>query len=394
MDQQDYSTFLAWLITLPDPRKRRGRRYTWPFLLTVICLALVSGHKTPWAIAQWIRLNSAQILTLLKPDYPHLPSPSTIYRVLERMDVEQLERRVTAYGETIVGHLRALKEEEPETNLYGVAVDGKELRGAARHGPKVHLVSLVEHDSGIVIGQERVGDRDYEPLALQELIEGRDLSRMVITMDAMYTHANVVQQIMDRGAHYLTVVKGNQRTLREDLELLFAQEPLVGEERWEYARGNKGHGRQEFRRIHCSALLNDYLGWPGVSQVVQRICTRIHSRTGAIVRQESYAITSLSHAQASPKVLEKLWRKHWTIENRVHYVRDETLGEDRGQAAKGNTPQVLAALRNALLTAMRAQGWESIAQGVRYCCSDVARSLALLTALPHTLSMQDTSTFS
>jgi len=73
---------------------------------------------------------------------------------------------------------------------------------------------------------------------------------------------------------------------------------------------------------------------------------------------------------------------HRTVENPVHYVRDETLGEDHGQAAKGDTAQALAALRNGLLTALRVRGWASIAQALRYCASSIQRSLRIIGAAP------------
>jgi hypothetical protein len=96
----------------------------------------------------------------------------------------------------------------------------------------------------------------------------------------------------------------------------------------------------------------------------------------------SYAITDLRREQVSLAQLEALWRNHWTIENPVHYVRDETLGEDCGQAVQGQTAQALAALRNALLAVFRTQGWSSIAQALRYHASSIPRALRLIGALP------------
>jgi len=85
--------------------------------------------------------------------------------------------------------------------------------------------------------------------------------------------------------------------------------------------------------------------------------------------------TEKSCLKLHPNQLESLWRNHWTIENPLHYVRNETLGEDRGQAWKGHTAQTLAALRNGLLTGLQHQGWTSIAQALRYHASSIQRSL-------------------
>jgi predicted transposase YbfD/YdcC len=295
-----------------------------------------------------------------------------LYRALRGVDIEALDKDIGAYGESIARWLA----QDPDAHWQGVAVDGKEIRGAAKHGPKVHLVSLVTHRSGVTLAQRRVAEKAYEPDALCEMLEGQDLTGMVITMDALYTHAEIAQKILDRGGHYFMVVKANQPELCDDIAYLFSQTPGPGEARWECTTRDKGHGRLETRYVVSSEELNNYLHWPRVGQVLQRTCTRI--RPGQEETQNTcWVITSLTHAQASVEELGQLWQLHWTIENRVHYVRDETLGEDRGQIAKGNAPHALASLRNAILSALRARGWASIAQALRFYAANPDASLQL-----------------
>ena len=126
------------------------------------------------------------------------------------------------------------------------------------------------------------------------------------------------------------------------------------------------HGRYETRTLTTSSQLREYLHWPGVEQVARRVCTRQRSQ-GAVARSETtYAITSLSRRQASPEQLEHLWRGHWSIENRNHYVRDETLGEDRCQVFAGHAVAALAALRSAILCLIRSQNWRCVPQALRH----------------------------
>ena len=96
----------------------------------------------------------------------------------------------------------------------------------------------------------------------------------------------------------------------------------------------------------------------------------------------TYGLLSLHPEEASAAEAAALWRGHWTIENRVHYPRDVTLGEDACQVRAGNAPQALAALRNALLSLLRAQGWTNIAAALRHYGAYVTRALRLLGALP------------
>jgi predicted transposase YbfD/YdcC len=359
-------------------------------------MGLASGQKTPYAISKWAHWHEKELLDLLEPAHRHIPCQSSFYRTLHRVDVEALEEFVAAYGRAVEQKMR---EDVPDSlwesrGWYGVAVDGKEVRGAAKHGPPVRLVSLVRHGSGCVLGQRRVTDKAYEPHALAQWLQGRDLSGMVLTADAIYTHAEMAQQVLDQNGHYFLMVKKNQPQLYEDITFLFAHHPLPGERRWETTSHDKGHGRIETRQVVSSEELSDYLCWPTVGQVVQRTCTRTYVKTGETQQETKYAITSLPHDRASVSDLAQLWRGQWTIENRSHHVRDETMGEDRGQIARGNGPQALAALRNAVLTALRGRGWGSIAEALRYHDAAVVHSFHLVTTPLSVSSLQDQPTSS
>ena len=103
--------------------------------------------------------------------------------------------------------------------------------------------------------------------------------------------------------------------------------------------------------------------------------------TGEVSEEVKYGVTSLKWEQANAAELEELWRGHWTIENQVHHVRDVTMGEDANQMRIGNAPQVLAAVRNAVLNLMRFKGWTNVADGLRHYGAFVHRALALVTSL-------------
>lgn len=264
MDRKKCTTLLRFLEMVPDPRHARGKRYSWKYLLTLICMGLASGQKTPYAIARWAWWHRERLLNLLNPAYRHIPSPSTFRRALRRVDVEVLEESIAIYGWAAERWMRGDGPRPPEESegWYGVAVDGKELRGAGKHGPSVRLVSLVRHGSGCILGQRRVRGKAYEPHALLQWLKGRDLSGMVITADALYTYADMARQIVDRGGDYLLMIKGNQPSLYEAIAFLFAEGPLPGEERWETVSYDKGHGRIEIRRV-MSTVRSSTITCPG-----------------------------------------------------------------------------------------------------------------------------------
>ena len=118
--------------------------------------------------------------------------------------------------------------------------------------------------------------------------------------------------------------------------------------------------------------------WPGVGQVLRRTCERLEMTTGELSREVTYGVTSLRPEEASAEEIESLWRGHWGIENKVHYVRDETMGEDRGQMRRGQAPQALAALRNGILSLLRSQGVSRIADALRHHGASVEDALAFV----------------
>ena len=119
-----------------------------------------------------------------------------------------------------------------------------------------------------------------------------------------------------------------------------------------------------------------HLEWPGAAQVAR--IERTREIGGKASTETAYIVTSLTVAEAGPERLLELSRGHWAIENRLHYVRDETLGEDRCQIHRGSAPQVLAALRNGILSLLRYHGWSNIAEANRRYAATPQKALQLL----------------
>ena len=147
-----------------------------------------------------------------------------------------------------------------------------------------------------------------------------------------------------------------------------------------YRTIEKGHGRIETRITQTSTVLNDYVEFPHVAQVV-RIKRIVTDLNGDNMRQETaYWITSLSVERANAKYLSELVRGHWSIENSLHYVRDETFGEDRSQIRTGSSPRVFASLRNLAIALFRLSGVENIAKELRSLSRNIEKSVELICA--------------
>ena len=142
-------------------------------------------------------------------------------------------------------------------------------------------------------------------------------------------------------------------------------------------------GRHEVRTLTTSAALADYLaalGGVGAQQVLRlESCVTYLSgpRRGQTSRLVRYFLTSLS-LQVPARRLLRLIRQHWHIENRLHYVRDVTFGEDASQVRSGAAPEALAALRNAVLGLLRQHGYTNIAEALRHFAWSPGAALRLL----------------
>jgi predicted transposase YbfD/YdcC len=374
MDQPQYTKVMALVADLPDPRKPRGKQLEWAFIWGVILTAMLSQQRTPTAIAQWAQRQASALVTAFHPARGRVPSESTIRRAVQRVDVDALERQLAALDAP------APPDPAPAPAPYvGQAIDGKHVRGAGAQGNPTVLVSLVTHQAARVVAQTAVAHKRHESQAVPRVLAGRDLQGVVITMDAGLTQPTVAQQILAQGGHYLMVVKRNRRQLYDELTWFFDTPPLPCDRPWRTVTTvNKGHGRLETRTLTCTDDLDDDLRWPGVQQVLRRESERVRLKTGEVTHAVTYALTSLRTDEATGAELAGLWRGHWAIENRRHYVRDVTLGEDACQMHVGAAPQALAAVRNALISLLRQAGWRNIAAGLRHFSTSVHDALQFI----------------
>ena len=132
------------------------------------------------------------------------------------------------------------------------------------------------------------------------------------------------------------------------------------------------------RTVTASTVLTGHIDWPGLAQVYCYETHKENTKTGQISRHKQYGITSLSPEVASAKDLIKLQRGHWTIENKVHWVRDTAFREDASQARTGSMPHVMAALRNTAMSVLRFNGYTKIAETLRLFASETKLAVNLI----------------
>ena len=372
------------LAEVPDPRHKKGKRHPLVSILALIVIGLMSNHKGYTSIATWAR-NQPELAKALGFRSPKTPCAATIHNLLKRLDVVSLEASLTKWVFSKLENFQVLKTK----SLEGVAIDGKELCGSKNPetGYRTHLLSAVSHELAITLTQCAVSEKTNEIPISTELLKAFDVVGKVVTTDALLTQRSFCQEILDQQADYALPVKENQKQMHDDIQDLFeplseTDTPEVEKRRFEnlhtqteahldtHTDVEKSRGFITTRTLTASTLLTDYINWPGLAQVYQYRSQREHKKTGEITHHTQYGITSLSPETASAKDLLKLRRKHWTIENKVHWMRDNVLGEDASQARTGNLPHVMAALRNTALAVLRFDGQTKIAETMRLFASE------------------------
>jgi hypothetical protein len=206
-------SLLERLADLPDPRSRHGRIYPLVPLLGLCLVALLAGHTSVAAIAQFGRLRGKRLGHALGFPHGKMPCPNTLTNLLAALDADALDRVV---GEWL--------QDRHAAGWDHVALDGKVLKGS-RDGavPGVHLLAAYVPHASAVIAQMRVEATTNEHKAALRLLGVLPpLAGAVVTADALFTHADVCDAVLERQGDYVLYAKDNQATLKADLEATFA----------------------------------------------------------------------------------------------------------------------------------------------------------------------------
>jgi predicted transposase YbfD/YdcC len=360
---------LAYLATVNDPRTRAGRRHPLVTILAIAAAAVLTGARSIAAIAEWAADTPQPVRAALGARRDPLtgrwtvPTRPPIRRTLARLDPETFA--------AVVGAWLADRDQSGRRRRSTVAVDGKTLRGARRDGRQVHLLAAMDHTTRAVLAQRQVDGAPNEVTGFQPLLAGLDLAGAVVTADALHTHRAAEFPRRWQARALLFIVKANQPALHTRCARMpWHRVPELDRTR------DRGHGRVELRML--MAVTVGGFGFPHAAQVIQvaRKTRDLGARRWRTMTV--YAITSLTHGQASPARLADLIRGHWAIEIGLHWVRDVTFDEDASQLRTGTGPHIMACLRNLAIGILSRAGPPNLAAALRHHSRDPTRPLATL----------------
>jgi predicted transposase YbfD/YdcC len=275
-----------------------------------------------------------------------IPSHDTFNRVLRLLDPVELPSCFLRWRQAVA----------EVTDGAGVA-DGKALRRSFGKGTAkraIHRVSAWATANGVVLGQRKGDTKSNEITAIPALLALLALKGCIVTIDAMGCQRASAQKIVEQGADYGLALKGNQPTLEQAVKHFFLTGPEA-EAHWSprdyHEHTEHGHGRVETRRAWISADLDVELraaAWPGLQSIGLVEATRTVGEKTAV--EQRFYLSSLP-PQAGE--FAQAVRKHWGIENQLHWTLDVTFHEDQSRLRTGYGAETFAVLRHIALNLLR-----------------------------------------
>jgi predicted transposase YbfD/YdcC len=327
--------FLRYFSDLPDPRQRGKVMYPLDEVLLLCLLGVLAGAETFVDIARFGD-KKLELLRRFRPFRDGTPSHDHLGDIFATLDAEHFQRCFVAW---VAGLIGAPVIEAP---AEVIAIDGKTSRRSyqkkGRKSP-IHMVSAFAARQRLVLGQVKVADKSNEIVAIPKLLEMLAIEGAIVTIDAMGCQRDIAEKIIGKKADYLLALKGNQGSLREDVELFATEQKAAGfkdaEISWDETVDGD-HGRIETRTttvIHDVAWLQERHAWPGLNAVVIVESTR--EIADKVEQETRFYITSLV---LLANLVGPILRSHWAVENSLHWVMDMVFRDDECRVRTNHAP--------------------------------------------------------
>lgn len=349
--------FREALSSLGDPRRAQGIRYPLTSVVVIALMAMVCGADNAEDMGDWGEANVRWLEGIL--ELPHGPPTQDVFlSVFAALDPTSFRSVFLSWMELLRLRLRVMGKH--------IAVDGKTSRrsfDAARDRPAIHTVSAWLSDEGLVLGQIKTADKSNEITAIPELLRVIDLRGATVTIDAMGCQTEIAKVIVGGNGNYLLAVKENQPALHKEIVETFAEaadqrkrsideRPRPALEFFEET--DKGHGRVEKRAIElCRDLgwMTTADRWAGLSCVVKVTRERTVLATNKTSTETAYYIGS--DAKLGAAVAAHRIRRHWSVENELHWVLDMAFREDEARHRARYLAENLTTLRHFALNLLK-----------------------------------------
>jgi predicted transposase YbfD/YdcC len=330
---------LSYFNDLPDPRQLGKVLYRLDEVLLLSLLAVLAGAETFVDITLF---GTKKLVSLrrFRPFLDGTPSHDHLGDIFASLDAEAFQRCFARWVASLTGVPEGV-----------IAIDGKISRRSQTKGGKasIHMVSAFAARQRLVFGQVKVAEKSNEITAIPKLLNMLAIEGAIVTIDAMGCQRDITAKIIEKKADYVFALKGNQGTLRNDVELFVAEQKANGFKdaniSWDETVDGD-HGRIETRTttvIHDVSWLEDHK-WPGLNGIV--IVDSLRDSSGKTERDTRFYITPLV---LPARQLGAIVRSHWAVENNLHWVMDMAFRDDECRIRTDHAPANFTTIKHIAL---------------------------------------------
>ena len=387
---ESLNTLAAVFGTVEDPRDNRGKRHKLLDIFILTVFGLLWGHTDFTNMVIDLKYHAVYFSELLGLENG-IPSHDTFSAAFSIINPAEF---VECFIQWLV--------ELGRTGGKHVAIDGKAVRAACEkvYRKKVPmLINALVVDTGICIGQLKVDAKTNEIKGIPDLLDWLDIKGAVVTTDAIGCQKEIVRIIVGKGADFVLPVKDNQPNMHKDIRLEL--ETVIAEQRREAAAAKRyaekglevatpltdalevhqetdqGHARIERRTYYVlnapECTMKDE--WPEVNAIGMAVRERlvVHRDEAGEILDEAPTVETETYIISRHMTAEEFGcysRQHWAIENKLHWVLDDALREDRCTARIGHATENLGLMRRIVYNLLKldpaVQGMSVKAKQVHY----------------------------
>lgn len=337
------ATIETHFSTLTDPRVQGRCKHQLIDIITIIICAVICGANDFVQIQKFGEAKQEWLKTFLELPYG-IPSHDTIGRLLSVLSNDLVNECFLNWIQSVC----IVTEGEI------IPIDGKTLRrsyDSSSNKAAIHMVSAWATQNGMALGQIKTDAKSNEITAIPKLLDMLELKGCIVTIDAMGTQKNIAKKIIDKDADYVLALKGNQSSIHKDVELYFNDIPSdfdgagTSIDTWETIDGD--HGRIEIRKYTLVSDIEWLQGkenWDGLRSI--GMVETIRDTGEKLNTEKRYYLSSLEN---DVHKFSDAVRKHWEVENKLHWVLDVSFREDESRIRKGNAAENMAIIRHLAL---------------------------------------------
>jgi len=333
------SHILSYFCTLKDHRMDRKKLHSLDNIVFITIAAVLCGAETWEEIEDFGYVKFGWLSSILDMKNG-VPSHDTFNRFFAALDPKEFERCFTTWTQSIVS----------KHDCEFVSIDGKTIRQASKMNDNgsIHIVSAWASLNELTLGQVKTSEKSNEITAIPELIASLLLKGTIVSIDAMGCQKEIAEAIRNKEGDYILAVKGNHPHLYDEIRSSFSL--LKSTEFFPPVEAD--HGRIETRKYHLISNLKHISHieeWKDLNAIIMVESERIIKKTGETQYEKRYFISSLNDVEKAATGI----RSHWEIENKLHWVLDVVMNEDKSTKRKNYVPQNFSMISKVALNLLK-----------------------------------------